>query len=555
MKGFIFFAVVSLLSLDCSKGSGTAPIDTPTPKSLIVKSITIDKRVFENNIHDVCTSPVILITFSEPVKESTVNASVSITNNVGAIVNTTATLQNKDSVMRVVPASPLSFLSKYNFTITTFLQSASGGKLNTAVNKTFFTSIDSSDKFSRVSDSALLTLIQKQTFKYFWEFGHPVSGMARERNTSGDIVTTGGTGFGIMSMLAAVNRNFITRNDALTRIKMIVDFLQNKCTNYHGAYAHWINGSTGQTQPFSAQDDGADIVETAYLLQGLLCAREFFNNNSPAETDIRNNINNVWDAMDWNWFRKDNENVLYWHWSPNFGWAMNMPVKGWNEALIVYVLAASSKTHAIPKVVYDNGWAQNGAMVNGNSYYGVTLPLGPPMGGPLFFAHYSFLGIDPTGLSDAYANYFNQNQAHTQINYNYCIDNPHRFFGYSKSCWGLTASDDNKVGYTAHEPNNDDGVISPTAAISSMPYTPVESMAALKFFYYTLGDKIWKDYGFIDAFSLNDLWFPNSFLAIDQGPEIVMIENYRSELLWNLFMGCPEIKQGMKNLGFSGPKL
>ncbi len=517
MKTYIFFIAVSLLSLDCSKGGETTPIITPTPKPLIVKSITIDKKVFENNMHDASVSPVITITFSEPVKESTVNTSVSITNPSGAVENITTTLLNKDSVIQVKPSSPLSFLAKYIFSISTSLQSVSGGKLNTAVNKTFYTGIDSSDKFSRISDSALLTLIQQQTFKYFWEFGHPVSGMSRERNTSGDIVTSGGTGFGIMSMLAAVNRDFITRDEALTRINTIVDFLQNKCTNYHGAYSHWINGSTGQTQPFSAQDDGADIVETAYLLQGLLCAREFFNNNSTGEKNVRDKINAIWNAMDWNWFRKDNENVLYWHWSPNFGWAMNMPVKGWNEALIVYVLAASSNTHAIPKIVYDNGWAQNGAMANGNTYYGITLPLGPALGGPLFFAHYSFLGIDPNGLSDAYANYFNQNQAHTQINYNYCIDNPNNFFGYSKFCWGLTASDDNKVGYSAHEPNNDDGVISPTAAISSIPYTPEESMAALRFFYYTLGDKVWKDYGFIDAFNLHDLWFPNSFLAIDQG--------------------------------------
>jgi len=246
---------------------------------------------------------------------------------------------------------------------------------------------------------------------------------------------------------------------------------------------------------------------------------------------------------------------LYWHWSPNNLWAINMQISGWNEALIVYVLAASSNTDSIPKIVYDNGWAQNGAIKNGNSYYGIQLPLGPAYGGPLFFTHYSFLGINPHNLSDAYADYWIQNTAHSKINYNYCIADPQKFYGYSNVCWGLTASDDDEKGYDAHSPTNDDGVITPTAAISSLRYTRTESLNALKFFYYKLGDKLWSDYGFVDAFNLQNLWFADSYLAIDQGSEIVMIENYRSRLLWNLFMSCPEIKRGMKRLGFLSPNL
>jgi hypothetical protein len=219
------------------------------------------------------------------------------------------------------------------------------------------------------------------------------------------------------------------------------------------------------------------------------------------------------------------------------------------------VLAASSTTHNIPKVVYDSGWASNGAFVNGASYYGYTLPLGPAAGGPLFLSQYSFLGINPNGLSDAYANYATQTKNHTLINYNYCKTNPKNYYGYSDSCWGLTASDIQNGGYSASSPTNDLGVIAPTAAISSLPYTPTESMQALKFYYYVLGDKLWKDYGFVDAFSLQDAWFADSFLAIDQGPEIVMIENYRSGLLWSLFTSCPEVKTGMTALGFSAPYL
>jgi hypothetical protein len=245
---------------------------------------------------------------------------------------------------------------------------------------------------------------------------------------------------------------------------------------------------------------------------------------------------------------------LYWHWSPDKAWTMNHKIQGWNECLITYVLAASSTTHTIPKAVYDEGFARNGAMKNNNTYYGYQLPLGPPLGGPLFFAHYSFLGIDPRNLADGYANYWTQNVNHTLINYNYCKTNPKKFFGYSEFVWGLTASD-NHISYSAHEPNNDLGVISPTAALSSFPYTPTESTKALKFFYYKLGDRIFKEYGFTDAFNLSIPWFASSFLAIDQGPIIIMIENHRSQLLWNLFTSAPEVKSGMQKLGFTAPYL
>lgn len=371
-----------------------------------------------------------------------------------------------------------------------------------------------------------MDLVQKQTFKYFWDFGHPVSGLARERNTSGETVTSGGSGFGIMTILVGINRNFVSRADGLARMQKIVGFLKT-AQKFHGAFPHWLNGTTGVVIPFSAKDDGADLVETSYLFEGLLCARQYFNSASADETNLRNDINTLWNAVEWDWFRKNNENVLYWHWSPNNNWDMNFPIQGWNEALVTYVLAASSPTHTIPKIVYDNGWAKNGAIKNNNAYFGITLPLGEPYGGPLFFAHYSFLGINPHDLSDAYANYWTQNVNHSLINYTYCKTNPKGYYGYGDSCWGLTASDVPN-GYTASSPTNDVGVIAPTAAISSLPYTPAESMKAIKYFYFIIGDKIWKEYGFVDAFSLHQLWYANSFLAIDQGPIIIMIENYRS---------------------------
>ncbi len=410
-----------------------------------------------------------------------------------------------------------------------------------------------------LSDSALLDAVQKQTFRYFWDFAHPVSGMARERSNKtfgyGDeVVTTGGTGFGIMSVIVATERKWITRDTAAKFMLKMVNFLL-KAQSYHGAFPHWMDGGTGKTIPFSRKDDGADLVETSYLFQGLLCARQYFNGDNRTEKELRNRISWMWPDIEWNWFTQGQE-VLYWHWSPNNGWAMNFPVKGFNECMIMYVLAASSpnEKYQVSSNVYHNGWAQSNFFKNGKEFYGIKLPLGFDYGGPLFFSQYSFLGLDPRGLKDRYANYWEQNKNHTLINREHCIRNPKQFKGYGVNCWGLTASDTYN-GYAAHSPTEDLGTISPTAALSAFPYTPEFSMQALRHFYDNLGNKIWSEYGFVDAFNETKNWVAESHLAIDQGPIIVMIENYRTGLLWKLFMSCPEIKSGLKKLGFESPAL
>ncbi len=407
-----------------------------------------------------------------------------------------------------------------------------------------------------LSDNELLDVVQKQTFKYFWNFAHPVSGMARERSNTtfgygNEVVTTGGTGFGVMSIIVATERKWIERDTAAKQILKIINFLL-KANSYHGAFPHWMNGTTGKTIPFSRKDDGADLVETSFLFEGLLCAKQYFNANNEAENEVRNKIGWLWNDVEWNWFTKG-EDVLYWHWSPNNGWAMNFPVHGFNECLIMYVLAASAEKYAINPSVYHKGWASGSFFKNGKTFYGYQLPLGFDYGGPLFFSHYSFLGLKPKGLKDQYADYWIQNCHHTLINHAYCVANPKKFKGYGEDCWGLTASDTYN-GYDAHSPTNDHGTISPTAALSAFPYTPNFSMKALKHFYYDLGDKIWGEYGFTDAFNETKNWYATSYLAIDQGPIICMIENYRTGLLWNLFMSCPEVQKGLKKLEFQYSK-
>lgn len=404
--------------------------------------------------------------------------------------------------------------------------------------------------------------VQRATFNYFWDGAEPNSGLARERvhldnrypENDAHIVTTGGGGFGVMAILVGVNRGFITRQQALERMQRIVGFLET-ADRFHGAWPHWINGETGRVKPFGKKDNGGDLVETSFLLQGLLCVRQYFKDGNPAEQQLAARIDKLWREVDFNWYR-NGKDVLYWHWSAEYQWEMNFPVTGYNECLIMYVLAAASPTHSVPASVYHQGWAQSGKINDTTTKYGHTLVLGhngaKEWSGPLFWAHYSYMGLNPQKLQDRYAGYWKHNVNHTLINHDWCVENPKGFKGYGPGSWGLTSSYSVK-GYSGHAPGpqRDIGVIAPTAALSSMPYTPAYSKQAMMHWYTTLKDKIWGKYGFYDAFSETHNWYPPHYLAIDQGPIVVMMENYRTGLLWELFMSCNEVQQGLKKLGFT----
>jgi hypothetical protein len=420
-----------------------------------------------------------------------------------------------------------------------------------------------SSAYETITDDSLLTLTEYRTFQYFWDGAEPNSGMARERfHVDGqypekdmNIVTSGGTGFGVMAILVGIERGFISRHDGFERLRHIVDFL-TKADRFHGAWPHWLNGETGRVKPFSIKDNGADIVETAYLMQGLLTVRQYFINGNDPEKQLCHDINTLWESVEWDWFTRGGQHVLYWHWSPDYGWEMNYPIEGYNECLITYILAASSPTHPVDPLAYHEGWARNGSIKSENTMYGRPLILkynyAEEYGGPLYWSHYSYLGLDPRRISDRYADYARLTQNHALINWQWCAENPLKHKGYSENCWGLTAGY-SPSGYAAHAPGEktDLGVITPSAALSSFPYTPKESMNSLKYFYYEQGDKLFGPYGFYDGFSLGENWFPQRYLAIDQGPIVVMIENYRSALLWNLFMSAPEITNGLMSLGFT----
>ena len=414
-------------------------------------------------------------------------------------------------------------------------------------------------RLATLADDELLERVQRQTFRYFWEGGHPVSGLAPDRRPERSaerehLAATGGSGFAIMAVVVAVERGWIARAAAIERLARMLDVLA-RATCYHGALPHFLDARTGATIPFSRKDDGGDVVETALLCMGLLTARRYFDRDSPEERALRHRMSLIWEEVEWDWYTRGARGALYWHWSPNNGWALEHEIRGWNECLIAYVLAAGAPRHPIDPLVYHRGFASGREFRNGRSWYGIELPLGPDFGGPLFFAHYSFCGLDPRGLSDRYADYWQQNVRHVRINHAHCLANPHRHAGYGEHCWGLTASDD-PDGYAAHSPGHDDtGTIAPTAALSSFPYAPAEAMKALRHFLGHYGERVWGAHGFVDAFCPRRDWFAESRLAIDQGPIILMIENFRTGLLWRLFMSVPEVRAGLVRLGFESPRL
>ncbi len=419
-----------------------------------------------------------------------------------------------------------------------------------------------------MTDFELLTMVQEACFQYYWEGAEENSGLAKE-NIAGrhNMIASGASGFGIMALIAGTERKFITREQSIGRFLKIVNFLE-KAATFHGAFSHFIDGPTGKAEPFFGKsDNGGDLVETSFLMQGLLAARAYFNGTDAREKIIRDKITAIWEKVEWSWYRQyPDSKFLYWHWSPDQGWIINHRLIGWNETMATYLLAIASPTHSVPASMYYTGWAnqdsigqqyrsgwggtKDGSMyTNGNTYYGIKLYAGVSNGGPLFFTHYSYLGYDPHDIKDKYTNYFLNNQDIARINYLYCLDNPGKYKGYGDSCWGLTASD-GPYGYSADEPvlRQDRGKIAPTGAISSFPYSPIASMKALKNYYFNYGKFLWGEYGFRDAFDLTQNWCSEIYMGLNQAPMVVMIENYRTGLLWKLFMSDKDIQKGLSKL-------
>ena len=417
------------------------------------------------------------------------------------------------------------------------------------------------------SDSQIIEMTQKDVLKYFWDYAQTNSKLARERyhtdnpGQDANVVTTGGSGFGLMTILVGIKNGYISQTDAVSRLTIALDFLKT-ANRFHGAWPHWINGTSGNVIPFGEKDNGGDLVETAFLAQGLICVREYFKNSTNStELALAQQADELWKGIEWNWYTKNPAapNKLAWHWSPDYEWQLNHQLQGYDETLITYVLAAASPTYSISKSVYQNGWARNGAIKSSSSQYGIPLVVNHNGAtgtvGPMFWAHYSFLGLDPRGLTDDYVNYGDATTNHAKIMYEYCVRNPKSWQGYNSKSWGLTASYSRNPStggddYVAHQPNKDLGIISPTAAISDLPYTPTESMNFLRFLYNENYSKYIGVAGPYDAYSIQYNWVTPRYLAIDQGTIAPMIENHKNQFLWNLFMNAPDVRQGLIKLGF-----
>lgn len=560
-KRYLFRPLVGML-LTCVAFWSCHHNESIDPVPLSVKSKSVDGSLFsKSSLSGVSLQPVFKISFSHPLDKAEVAENISLEKNTFSGSNTSVatswSLENNDSVLVIRPNAALDYLSCYELNLLTNLRSNNGGTLSSEQKMKIQTIVNPSDKRPRISDEALLDTIQKATFNYFWTYDSETSGLVPDRNTAGkDYCAIGATGFGIMTIPAAIERGFISRTAGLDRMKKMVSFLKNKVSTYKGAFPHYVNGATGAIIS-SGNLDGWDMVETSFLMMGLLTARQYFDGTSADEANLRSDINALYQNVDWTYYTKGGQNALFWSWNPTGGWGIKLA--GWNETLICYVLAASSPTHSIEKAAYDQGFAGNGWMKDGTDYYGYVLPLGRAgdSGGPLFISQFSFLGINPKGLSDNYADYELQTSRHALINQDYCKRNPKGYYTYSENSWGLTAGATSSSGYQSMSPVNDLGYVLPSASVASLPYASDESMKAIKYFYYTMGDLLWTKYGFADSFSLDEYpyWVSSEVFGYDQLNMFIAIENYRSNLIWNLFMSCPEIKTGMKKLGFSAPYL
>lgn len=421
-----------------------------------------------------------------------------------------------------------------------------------------------------LSDDELLDMVQEAHFRYYWDHAHPGCGLALE-NVPGEanMIALGASGFGLMALIVGAERGFITRDELIQRIQQVLHFLGH-ADRFHGVWPHFLDGQTGKVVPFfGARDNGGDLVETAYMMQALLTLRQYFDRPTPAEQEIRATITHVWETVEWDWYRfPADPNFLIWHWSPDHSWKINHPLVGFNEVMITYLLAIASPTHPVPAAMFYDGWAspadraqryrmgwgqttEGSLYYNGAEYYGLKLDVGVGSGGPLFFTHYSFLGFDPRHKRDRFTNYFENNRQISLINYRHCVANPGGFVGYGENFWGLTASDDH-TGYVPHDPTEtyDNGTLTPTGALSAFPYTPQESMQALKHFYHQRGAQLWDIYGFRDAINPTVGFISTIFMGLNQAPIVVMIENYRTGLLWRLFMSNPEVQVMLDKIGF-----
>lgn len=415
-------------------------------------------------------------------------------------------------------------------------------------------------------DEAVLDDIQRRHFKYFWELTNSVNGLVPDRanpanNTAASSIAA--TGFGLTAYIVGVERGFITRQQAaertLTTLRFFADAPQSSAstdvTGYKGFFYHFLNRDTGYRDK---ADTELSTIDTALLLAGVLSSQSYFDGDNETETEIRELADRLYRAVEWKWAMNGGSKMTM-GWSPENGFLPHV-WSGYNEAMILYILAFGSPDAS--KKIDGSIWNNWTATYHWDKFHGYDMV----NFSPLFGHQYSHIWVDFKGIRDSYMrgkalDYFENSRRATMSNRAYCIANPKGFKGYGENIWGLTASDGpggyfGKEGYYARGASAlwiyDDGTIAPTAAGGSFPFTPEESYNALTAMKKYNGGVLWTQYGFWDAFNPQVDWVAEWWLGIDQGPILIMIENYRTGLVWNLMKKNPYIASGLKAAGFRG---
>lgn len=409
--------------------------------------------------------------------------------------------------------------------------------------------------------TGFVTEVQEASFRYFYDYAYPGSNLPREGIKAEDswdpeAISAVSVGMYFFNIAAGIERGFISRQAGVEHVTVALDFLAGPTQRFFGAFPHWIDGKTGAVRPFSQTDNGADMVETAIIAEGLIFAREYFDNNTSEEAHIRETADALWKAIEWDKFIKTPDNVMIWHWSPDYGFS-DLPIVGFHEAEICYILGVASPDYPISTDTYWDGWVgMNPEYYNHREVPGIDGPLeltlGWDYGKPMFAMHYSYMGLDPRKVPLKDGNKFDEFVRQTEANRQYALLNADTWKGYD-TYWGLTASL-SPGGYRAHTPVTDDnGTISPTAALSSIAYLPEPVIDMMQDMYLNKGDKLWGPFGFYDAFNPKQDWVANGYIGIDVGPVAPMIENYKTGKLWEVFMRAPEVTKAIEKI-WSNPK-
>ncbi|RCR71009.1 Tat pathway signal protein [Larkinella punicea] len=416
------------------------------------------------------------------------------------------------------------------------------------------------------SSKRFLDSLQRETFLYFWELGDNPNGLIPDRYPSPSFASIAATGFGLTAYLVGVERGYVSRHQAAERTLRTLRFFNNApqstnektATGYRGFFYHFLDMKTG----LRFKQVELSSIDTALLLAGMLSSQTYFNKNNVVEKEIRMLVDRIYRRVDWTWMQA-RKPLVSMGWHPESGFIQS-DWKGYNEAMILYVLALASPTYPIGPEAW-TAWTATYEWKEFKDYAHINFE-------PLFGHQYSHIWIDFRSIKDSYMrqrgiDYFENSHRATLANRAYCIENPGGFVGYETDLWGLTASDGPKdtlingrqfFSYRARGAAAtqivDDGTIAPTAAGGSMPFTPEESIRALQLMKYRYGKKIYGSYGFKDAYNLSypGQWFDKDYLGIDSGPILLMTENYRTNQIWNLMMRNTIIRRGLLRAGFRG---